>query len=716
MSQLAKPNTWIAIHADGNTHLTYDLQTNPAPLTVSVPQESPELASLQFVVTNQTNAPVMVESITFTLEAGTSGASITPSTDGLLTQVSDTVNWNVTKPGLVTSGPAPFVLEPAAGAAVTLAAGASVVVEIYHMQTVEVPGTSTVAIKEVLQGAAPTFASFSVTTFPDGFYFNGLIATVPNGSNLVPVAQIANNGSANVTLVWNSSVTEPDAFTIFYSTAGGGQQTGTTAVTGQWTSPPLASDTVFTVMVKISMTGGEPLVAALSTAVSVQNPDLIAANVTTGSETVTGILNVDGATYATGITATGVTVNGTLGATTANVSGALSADSANITVGVSAESVTVSSLLDVTANGVLAVDSAAEMGGRFFVRQDGAVGIGTVSPMSKMHLVSNYSNNGVSGFTLDASDSGAAYYLQINPFVVSGGSVGYQFNTYCPNSDTQYPLTLTDSGNVGIGIIHPIAPLHVQSSFNVPWPIQDQYTILGYQWNSSSSNNFILDLSDGGQVAFGNVSILAAGSVAAPQFDAFSDERIKNVERRSDSSQDLATLLKLEVTDYRYKDVSSKGRGARKKVIAQQVEKVFPQAVSLITGVIPDIYAQATMVEGWVELATDLKKGEQVRLISDTKDEIYEVIEAETDRFCVQDPPADEKIFVYGRQVKDFRTVDYDALSMLHLSATQQLKQDTDEEIKELRAMNLALIKRLEALEHQLEIDGIGKADVTSGH
>src|SRR5688500_15094873 len=76
MTLLGKPNTWISSDPDGNTKLTYAMQTNPAPLTVSDPGRSPELASLQFVVTNPTNGPVTVETITFILEAGTSGISI----------------------------------------------------------------------------------------------------------------------------------------------------------------------------------------------------------------------------------------------------------------------------------------------------------------------------------------------------------------------------------------------------------------------------------------------------------------------------------------------------------------------------------------------------------------------------------------------------------------------------------------------------------------
>ncbi len=54
---------------------------------------------------------------------------------------------------------------------------------------------------------------------------------------------------------------------------------------------------------------------------------------------------------------------------------------------------------------------------------------------------------------------------------------------------------------------------------------------------------------------------------------------------------------------------------------------------------------------------------------------------------------------MYGREVDDFRTVDYDALAMLNISATQQIKKDTDAEVKALRDENAELKARVAALE-----------------
>jgi hypothetical protein len=204
--------------------------------------------------------------------------------------------------------------------------------------------------------------------------------------------------------------------------------------------------------------------------------------------------------------------------------------------------------------------------------------------------------------------------------------------------------------------------------------------------------------------------IFATARIAASEFNAVSDARIKNIQGRSDGATDLSTLLGIEVVDYTYRDVIGKGSGAYKKLIGQQVERVFPQAVSKGRDVAPDIYQPAPIHDGWVSLATDLKKGERVKLITDNCEGLYEVVEVTDDKFRVDFKQDDEKVFVFGREVDDFRTVDYDAISMLNVSATQQIKKEMDQELKalrlenaELRAANDALARRLQLLESKME-------------
>ena len=194
------------------------------------------------------------------------------------------------------------------------------------------------------------------------------------------------------------------------------------------------------------------------------------------------------------------------------------------------------------------------------------------------------------------------------------------------------------------------------------------------------------------------VSLWASNAVAASTYHAFSDERIKRIEGRSDAARDLATLGAIEVSDYAYIDALGQGAGKQKKVIAQQVEKAYPQAVSRGTGVVPDIYRKAEMKDAWVMLATNLKKGERVRLIGKGRESVHEVLEVAPGRFRTDFVANGNAVFVYGREVNDFRSVDYEAIAMLNVSATQELHRRLERQADALAAQNAVIESQAAAM------------------
>lgn len=187
----------------------------------------------------------------------------------------------------------------------------------------------------------------------------------------------------------------------------------------------------------------------------------------------------------------------------------------------------------------------------------------------------------------------------------------------------------------------------------------------------------------------GNIActIYADNTTLSANFVAVSDARIKEVRGRSDGAADLLTLQGLEITDYTHRDTLARGTGVVKKVIAQQVETVFPQAVTKHRDCIPDIYRLAPVADGWVTLTTDLKVGERVKLIVGQEPSVQEVLEIAPGRFRTALQTASPELFVYGREVDDFRAVDYEALSMLNVSATQELARRLAAREAELAAL-----------------------------
>ncbi|MDB4438285.1 tail fiber domain-containing protein [bacterium] len=341
----------------------------------------------------------------------------------------------------------------------------------------------------------------------------------------------------------------------------------------------------------------------------------------------------------------------------------------------------------------------------------GNLGIGVTSPMAKLHV------NGVGQFRTGTASDG---YVSITPGTASqAGYLGWHKPGgdrlgYMGYDSTDVLLHLENSanfkvmnGSVGLGKT-PANRLSVSGQADFSSNVCIGAVHSGHArlsvWGGPAHGivgSYINGSTVGGRTQHGahTMSLFTEHSIWCNNtVIASSDRRIKDIEGKSDGSKDLQALLGIDITDYRYKDQINHGDTPQKKVIAQQLETIFPQAVSRQTNVIPDIYEKATILEdGWIELATDLKKGERVRLIATENDEILEVLEVEEKRFRTDFIPeeGEEFLFVYGREVKDFRVVDYDAIAMLNVSATQEIKKEKDAEIAALKAENAALRKQL---------------------
>ncbi|MEM6348956.1 MAG: hypothetical protein AAF927_34035, partial [Bacteroidota bacterium] len=101
--------------------------------------------------------------------------------------------------------------------------------------------------------------------------------------------------------------------------------------------------------------------------------------------------------------------------------------------------------------------------------------------------------------------------------------------------------------------------------------------------------------------------------------------------------------------------------------------------------------------------------GERVKLIMEQSAAVYEVSAVEAGRFQVWEPASQNAfldladsttVFVYGREVDDFHTVDYEAISMLNVSATQEQQKL----IGALQALLEEQQKRIEKLEAEKQI------------
>lgn len=250
---------------------------------------------------------------------------------------------------------------------------------------------------------------------------------------------------------------------------------------------------------------------------------------------------------------------------------------------------------------------------------------------------------------------------------------------------------------LGIGTNAPDAPLHINGTGMTTPNLQRSYFLMGSNlggFNISSSTS-------------GNIQVHANGWYWADGggFVATSDARIKNIIGRSNGSNDLAILNAIEVTDYKYKDEISHGSGLQKKVIAQQLQSVYPSAVNSNKGIVPGIFEKALKVQSngnetaiTMSKSHNLVAGDIVKLILEKGGEkMVKVNVIDTYSFSVGEN-IEDNIFVYGKLVNDLLNVDYDAISMLNVSATQELYK----KLKKLQQENAAYEARIRDIEAKM--------------
>ncbi|GAB3843975.1 hypothetical protein GCM10028822_00750 [Hymenobacter terrigena] len=329
---------------------------------------------------------------------------------------------------------------------------------------------------------------------------------------------------------------------------------------------------------------------------------------------------------------------------------------------------------------------------------NGNVGIGTNDPRKKLQVDGDLQARDLyikgTHLVYDSRDAVIDWGNQ------SSGNLYFRTLANQGNPDGYRDLAIITSegnllvnGRMGIGKHDPEFPLHIDS------------------WNNVTMNQGYWFLMQGdcraSRGTYSNsVAIKVSTSIYSQAYYCYSDERIKEEIALADGRQDLELLNKLAVKNYYYKDFVAHGPNLKKGFIAQEVEKIIPEAVSVNKDFTPDIYAlpeKTTLVDGLLIItlkkAHQLGSGDRVRIITEesgAQEVPVNVLDELT--FAVEGWAfSEEHLFIYGKEVDDFRTLDYDYVFCTGISAIQELSKQVDALTQQLRQQETRL-QRLEAL------------------
>ena len=358
------------------------------------------------------------------------------------------------------------------------------------------------------------------------------------------------------------------------------------------------------------------------------------------------------------------------------------------------------------------------------VEGGGNIGIGTSNPNGKLHIYeSTGSSHAVNTGTLilEHGDSGGSSCIMFPSKINNSSDYGYiQYEDSTSAGDEKSRLIigtqndgagsnedniiLSPSSCVGIGTNFPTAAkVHVNGSRSLTLSYA-YYNNTGSPGLGSGTNDY---------------SIYASHRIAATEFNAFSDSRIKkNVTDINDSSA-LDKIRLLEPKIYNYIDEKQRGTSNVYGFIAQEVANVLPYAVTVGHGDIPNILTNSNVIvtenSNVLELHLDtpvegltLSNTSVINIITDKNTSIpcnvlsfsgSNVITIENRKEFSNVTGA----YIHGEHILDFHNLNKDAIWSVATAALQEVDRQLQAEktkVATLETQVADLLARVTALEN----------------
>ena len=181
-------------------------------------------------------------------------------------------------------------------------------------------------------------------------------------------------------------------------------------------------------------------------------------------------------------------------------------------------------------------------------------------------------------------------------------------------------------------------------------------------------------------------TVTATSTVTAGSFNSTSDKRVKNNTELLDPQSSLEAIRELRPTKYDFIDSNSDQIG----FIAQEIKEIpllKPAIHDTGTEFIPNIYKDVLCENGWFSSDVLLNISDRIRYKKDEKYLISTIQSSENGRYRLDDEYTGT-IFVYGKEVHDFHSIQKDMIFTIAVSAIQRLdnivtkQQQTIDELK----------------------------------
>jgi len=167
-----------------------------------------------------------------------------------------------------------------------------------------------------------------------------------------------------------------------------------------------------------------------------------------------------------------------------------------------------------------------------------------------------------------------------------------------------------------------------------------------------------------------------------------SDRRIKTNIVDIDDYSALQQILLIEPKRYEYIDKITRGSNVVIGFIAQQVHEVIPEAINIISEIIPNIYKKATFNNSNINFIDDtdlsfIKINDTIKIQLNGENIEYKIQNINTNHIIVDniiknsyekiDNSDNNECMVYGTEIHDFHAMNKDYIFTMNVCATQEL-------------------------------------------
>jgi hypothetical protein len=219
---------------------------------------------------------------------------------------------------------------------------------------------------------------------------------------------------------------------------------------------------------------------------------------------------------------------------------------------------------------------------------------------------------------------------------------------------------------------------------NYPAEIYGYRTVTGSYWQYTAGGSIW-----GGVFTSFNVGLYVQYTISADGgYLLASDERIKT-DIKSAEIGSLEVIKTIPIKSHAYIDSFINGCPTAYNVIAQDIQKFYPEAITITDGFIPDMYVKCQwihvddkQIEINIPKAHTVIVGDKVKLILEDSTHKEAIVTAIKDQHTFAVEKWDEfkmeisdELFVYGKKVKDFLRVDKIKLGVLALAGVKELNK-----------------------------------------